>query len=155
MIGILFSLILTSSSQDVWGYREVIDPITDAKRGIASIDGVGGAVLVFKCDSTGGSPYLHLISSEYLGGDGIRSEMRTLTYRVDQNPPVRQQWRHRDSDAVLSNQRDLLSILKEMLEGDRIHIRASRYDNRSVDMSFALDGAREAMTKVHEACTRR
>ncbi|WP_312139269.1 hypothetical protein [Brevundimonas sp.] len=154
MIEFMLAGVLIASAQDGWTYREVTDPITDARRGIASVNGDNGSMLVVKCDSDGSGMYMHLIASEYLGGDGRGFERRALIFRVDQNAPVTQQWHHRDNDAIVRNQRDLFNAVKEMIEGERVHVRATRYDSRRVDMSFSLDGAKDAMRQAFEACQR-
>ncbi len=154
MIAAMFlalSLQAAGEGPAVWTFEEVSDPLSDARRGIAQVEGDGRSGLVVKCDSGGRGMYVHLLSEEFLGGDGVRSDVRNLTYRVDQRPPVTRRWTHKDAWAAALG-RDAGPVIADLMNGESIFIRATRYDYRSVDMRFSLVGAREAISKAYEAC---
>lgn len=134
-----------------WTFEAVADPMTDAQRGIAQVQGDGRSGLVVKCDSGGRGMYVHLLSDEFLGGDGARSDVRNLTYRIDQRPPVTRRWTHKDAWAAALG-RDAAPVIADLMSGESILIRASRYDYRTVDMRFSLAGARDAIARAYEAC---
>ena len=130
----------------LWQDISMTDPITDARRGIAVVEGTGGSFVV-KCDTPGaGSVYVSLVSDRYLGG---ADRSRDLTYRVDDNAPVTQSWRY--SAQHVTNFRPN-ALLAEMLGGERMIVRALKFDNSSTDFAFDITGSIEAIARVSAIC---
>lgn len=141
-----------AAAGDAWQFEVVVDPITDAKRGMASVQGDGG-LLVVKCDSGRRDMYVHLISKTYLGGRGGSWDSRNLTYRIDSEAPVTRRWMHNGSEAALFRA-DAQPLIAELSRGSsRVVIRATTFEYQSVDMIFPLEGVMAAIGQAGDACS--
>lgn len=73
------SVIAQSSN---WNFQEIVDPMSDAQRGIANTSESLDAMIVVKCDRNGpGSLYVSIISKNFLGKG--RYGNRGIEYRFD------------------------------------------------------------------------
>ncbi len=132
-----------------WIDLSKIDPITDDRRGIAYVKAEDGeSSLVLKCDEAGaGSVYVNVISRDYLG-EG-RSRSRKLIYRFDAEPPVEDSWLYDKSYALNLAPASFVTSLRN---AEKVAIRATTYDFGTVDMTFNVSGAAEAIDLVYSAC---
>ena len=134
-----------------WKLRVITDAMTDQARGIATIDGEGGT-LVVKCD-TGRSRemYVSFVSDSYLGA--LRNSGRDVMVRFGSAGPVNQSWYHDGSTASLLDKARAQSFIGSLLGSDRLAMRLTTYDYDSVNVSFAdLSGGREAISGAYVAC---
>ena len=74
----------------LWSYEELRDPITDARRGIASLQTDAG-MLIIKCDENGPtSIYVEVVPTKYLGREaGSRGR---VVVRFGAQAPQEQSW---------------------------------------------------------------
>lgn len=137
-----------------WESRDVVDPITDAKRPIRALRGAGRSAIILKCDSNGpGTVYVHVLSSDYVGA--IRGENnRGLTYRFDALPPVGDLWYYDGRDIMLNSRgtEPLRKFMTGLASANKLAIRASKYDGGSVDMVFNVTGAAKVIREVYAGC---
>lgn len=139
------------TTSGAWLIRTVVDPITDARRGIATLEGEHGR-LVVKCDAPGpGSVYIHFISNEYLGGDYDR---RQMVVRFDQAPPATQTWHYNGSAALLTTEPLQMGFVRQLAAASRLVLRATTYRGASVTAVFEIDPVTtaEAMRQVLSTC---
>jgi hypothetical protein len=129
-----------------WEFEEVVDPLTDERRGYISNTGDGG-LFVIKCDKPGAkNTYYQLITDEYLGG---RFEMRFMDWRVDKGYPVREMWSYRKNYAINDTSG---ALINQITDGTRLFMRAMKYDGSFVDAQFDLTGFGQAFLKLAAVC---
>lgn len=141
-----------------WAFTQSTDPITDAKRGFASVASDDGSEIVIKCDRNGyGSVYVSIISSTFLGRPTRYGS--TVQMRFDSGDPRRREVNQHDNTATIADSqfygREAMfnrEFVMMVSKSRKLAVRATRYDGREVDMVFDVSGSGEAIDKVYHIC---
>lgn len=137
-----------------WEVVTISDPITDEGR-VIGILGTGRAFLGVKCDEPGlDSIYIQFNSADYLGGRGVRSAVRELTYRFDQGTPLTNGWRYNETYALQSDRARVSEFVALLSGASRVVMRATTYDYKQVTQVFEASPAdtRQVLRRVYEGC---
>jgi hypothetical protein len=137
-----------------WNLRTIVDPMSDATRGIAATPADENIRIVVKCDSNGDSSmYFSFISSDYLG-EG-RYGRRDFSYRIDGSAVRTMSASH---DARTASVFDLTPnsagarFLKELSNASSFTVQLTSYDYKSYVSVINVTGAREAFNHVVKTC---
>jgi hypothetical protein len=142
--------IATHAGAAPWGFDAVIDPITDAKRGIASLNGPQGSIVI-KCDENGPrSIYVEIISRQYLGKS--QYPKREVISHIDRGATESHWWRHDAESIVIADNREATINALELSSAKTIAYRATTYAGQIVDLTFEADGNDEAVRKAFSTC---
>lgn len=133
-----------------WQVSEAKDPITDRINVTASIRG-DNASIVFRC-AAGEKPSLIYLSDEFLGGGGIRYQLRDFVFRFDSGQPKRESWKYLDGYAQPYSTKASVAFVAGIIQSNRLAVRAERYDGRRIESIFDLAGAPQAFHRAFEAC---
>ena len=138
-----------------WDYKTVSDPMTDVKRGIASIAAnEQNGLIAIKCDRSGpGSLYLHFIATNYLGKG--RSGSRDIEYRVDGSEVQKLNAYHDKSMAIVTNNAPNDAggrFIKQLRDANKLVIALYSYEFERYVSTFDISGAREAIRNVVSVC---
>jgi hypothetical protein len=134
-----------------WRYEMIKDPITDAARGMAALDGPAGAIAV-KCDKNGSDVmYLHFISNSYLGS--LRYKFRNAILRIDDGELKNLNLYHDGRSAILpSGDKQVAPLAGALGSAKKIAMRFTDYQGNFVDMVFEADGDPTNIKKAFETC---
>lgn len=145
-----------------WVYSERVDPITDAKRGFATLQGTGG-MLVVKCDANGpGTVYMSIIpAGAYVGpSPGGRS----VKVRVDAGEVRDDVWEYGRSQVVkvsrgtaekypsLNSGAPIGDLAVAFAPASKIVLRVLDYQFGGVDVVLASDGNADPIRRVFKTC---
>lgn len=158
---ILLAAIFTASAayaQDgvasAWETDTIIDPMTDAVRGIANTKIDDPITLLLKCDRNGdGSVYFTFYSESYLGGIGDR--LRYVKYRFDGGEPQEMMASHSDHSATgtyLTKKSSGVQFLKRLMVADQMVVQLTDFNDRVYTQIIDVTGAREAFNHVVMTC---
>jgi hypothetical protein len=135
-------------------FKEVTDPMSDAKRGIAAINSGGKITPVVKCDNNGmGSMYISFIASEYLGA--VKYKTRNIKVRFDSSEPYEVSAYHDGSTASVFDLKPGAAsgkLLTDMMTAKRMVVQLTTYDYDAVTDVFELDNAGEVIKKAILTC---
>lgn len=127
--------------------------MTDLKRGIASVMGDNG-MLVLKCDKNGpGSLYIDVVSKEYLGG--VSSRMRDMKYRFDGGQPGTILATYDERSALLFNLKpgskggDFISSLRS---SSKLVVEVTDFRYSGNYITFDTTGAAATIAKAAQTC---
>lgn len=133
-----------------WRYDELVDPITDAKRGIAVLRGEGGT-LVLKCDTNGPkSMYAQVITDKYLGA--LQYKFRNVIFRFDGGPLQTETWHHDGRSALQSGWKKTNELALAAASAQKIVIRLSDFSGSTVDVVLNSGGDDTALRSAYAAC---
>lgn len=137
-----------------WDFNEIVDPMSDARRGIANTPS-GPIVLVVKCDRNGpGTIYLSFIADQYLGGTS-RNSGRDIQFRIDGAPAERISARHDGRTASIFNlspDRSGGQFLRRIVDASELTISLTNFRYESTVHVIDVSGARAAITQVAQTC---
>lgn len=146
----MFPLLLAVLSAGGWQISEARDPITDKLEMTAKLRG-DNAAIVFEC-AAGERPILSYQPDEFLGGGGIRYELRDFIFRFDAAKAERASWKHLDDYATPYTDKAAAAFVTKLLGSRKLAVRAERYDGRHIESLFDLDGAAQAFHQAFTAC---
>jgi len=145
---------VANAQESAWDFKVITDPMSDARRGIASTNFDENAVLVLKCDSNGpGTMYMSIISKDYLGKGRYGS--RNIEYRFDGGQVQSISGYH---DGRTANILDLSpnkkggSFLEQLSVANEMVVRLTSYDYDTYTSVLKVSGAENAISQVAEAC---
>ena len=122
----------------------------------AAVAAKNGNQFIFKCDKPGKrSVYAVFYSEETLGRPGPVPSSRSVTYRFDNGPPVRSDWRYYEHTAValnLSRIPALSKLLGKMGDGKSMELRVEPLNGPPITSTFDITGAKDAIAQVFESC---
>lgn len=148
------AIMLSAPAHAAWEFKILEDPMTDARRGIASVMGDEG-LLVVKCDSNGPeSLYISIISKHYLGGTS-RSRSRDVRFRIDRGTPQSISASHDGSSASIFDLQPGKAggvFLSQILDARELVVQVTSFDYDSYTIVFDTTGARSAVEKAASAC---
>lgn len=146
----MFPLLIAGFLAGGWQVSQTPDSITDKLDVRATLRG-DNAEIVFEC-SPGDKPSLIYAPDEFLGGGGVRYELRDFTYRFDGAAPQVESWKHLDRYATPYSTKAAVAFVIKMIGAGKLVIRAERYDGRLIDSSFELAGSPQAFDQAFKAC---
>ncbi len=83
---------------------------------------------------------------------GKYGEMREVTYRVDKNPPVKQQWKALQTAVGTEKPIEVGAMADALMGGHELVIQTDDRDGNRVRRTFSLDGAGDAIARVLKSC---
>lgn len=146
----MFAVMLALMIRADWQVSQAKDPITDRTNITASIRG-DNASMVFRC-AAGEKPSLTYQPDEFLGGGGIRYQLRDFIFRFDGGQPQMESWKYLDAYATPYSTKASVAFVTRMIRSRQLAIRSERYDGRLIDSIFDLEGAPQAFHEAFEAC---
>ena len=150
---VLLGLLTATPARAEWTYKEIVDPMSDVRRGIMAAQG-DNASIVIKCDENGdGSLYIHIISTKYLG-EG-RSPSRTVKYRIDGGVPQEISGYHDKNGVLISQVKPGTAggkMLEGILSGAKLVLQLTTYDFESYTSVIDVAGARANFAKAAKTC---
>lgn len=95
-----------------------------------------------------GVSYVFLHFDQVMSGRG-----QSIAYRVDTGTPKRT-WMTNSTDfkAFGMSGRAAVLFAQELIDGKRLHVRATPYNSGAIELTFEIDGLRDAVKDVAEAC---
>jgi hypothetical protein len=135
-----------------WSIEQTRDPINDRVEVHATVHG-DNADLVFMCGD--GRPVLVYQPRAFLGASGGRYtqyDLRDMVWRFDSGPPQSNSWKYLNEYAVPYNTKDTAAFVSKIIGSTRLVMRALRYDGATIDSTFDLTGAPQALRQTFEAC---
>lgn len=141
--------ILVSAAAASWEFEDVVSPITDQHRGIASAE-VAGDLLMVKCDAPGRrSMYVAVEPNLFVGTTGSD----WISYRVDDDPPVRMIWRYGIRNANTRGSGDAEKVIQAIASAkSKFAIQIMDFDQQPHTLVVPAAGAREAISQAIRAC---
>ena len=128
------------------------DTISDDVSATATLQD-GGAKLMLTCDPDDYEGVRIIFTSQHwMAGNSIFTGERPLLYRFDELPPVHRVWIMRDRGARLAGRTRVTNFLRGLLGAERLLFRSRTIEDRPVDISFRIVGARPAVEQLLAAC---
>jgi hypothetical protein len=139
--------------QSSWEVTQKRDPITDQLEVHARLHG-DNADLTFMCGGSG-RPVLVYEPQSFLGAFGGRYtqyDLRDMIWRFDGNSPQRDSWKYLNEYATPYDQKATIRFVTSMISSRHLVLRAERYDHATIDSTFDLTGAPQALNQAFTAC---
>jgi hypothetical protein len=151
-----------------WVYSETTDPITDARRGFATLGNDAAGSVVFKCDANGpGSVYAAVIPALPFVGPSAGS--RKVVIRVDGGPAREDVWMYGRSQAVKMSRASLERVptfggapstlgmsvddlAAQLAPAKAIVLRVMDFNFVPVDVVLGSNGDPAAVKRVYATC---
>ena len=155
-----------------WSFKTIVDPITDARRGIAAIEsqevmtrGMSASealntagsnihsnaryMLVVKCDFEARGVYVSLASPR-----GMSRGESSVTQRFDAGIPTTKIWSNSGTSVSLFSPDDVLTFVAGAMQATRIALRIRDADGGGPadTVTFTGAGAARAISQVYQAC---
>lgn len=123
---------------------------------IAFVEASDGNQLVFKCDKPGKRSVYAMFSSDLkLGKPGPIPSQRTTSYRFDNGPTAKDEWRYYERIAVaLHTARDnaLPKLLQEFDTAKQVELKLEPLEDAPFTSTFDIAGAPAALARVYDSC---
>ena len=128
------------------------DPITDAVSAFAIARAHNGR-LAIGCDPDRyRGMRVTFRSQSWLAAENFFSGVRKMTYRFDQDVPIRGRWDIKDDTAILRPWAQVPAFVSWVVISRQLTIRTKDIENRERDLVFSLEGGRPAIDKMLEVC---
>lgn len=122
----------------------------------AGVQNAEGAQLILKCDKPGKkSVYAVVVTPDRLVPPSNDPYVLPTEVRFDENAPIEDQWRFYDQSAVAINMRGkqaLTRFMDGLPDASKLRLRMYVERGRTVEVSFDVAGAQEAIGRVYESC---
>ncbi len=93
------------------------------------------------------------LSVGYRTGDHIgKAGVKEVTYRVDKNPPVKQQWHSFGTTIGTEKPMEARPMADALIRGHELVIQIGDSDDNRVRLTFSLDGAGDTIARVLKHC---
>ena len=143
-----------ASAQDAaskWAYFE-----PEGQPMQAGVVNAQGAQLILKCDKPGNkSVYVVMVNPEPLVPASRDPFILPTEVRFDDNAPNEDRWRFIGNSAMAMNARGQLA-LDRLMDGlptaSRLRLRMYLERGRTIEVSFDVAGAQDAINRVYESC---
>ncbi|MGR6327995.1 hypothetical protein ACU5AX_02915 [Sphingomonas sp. XXL09] len=146
---------LAQENVGAWQFKSIVDPMSDATRGIANTSLTNDIVMIVKCDSNGDNQlYFSFLSKKYLGGVSS-NKLRTFAYRIDGTPVRNMSAFHDDRTASVISVKpdnDGGRFLKEVSGATKLTLQLSSFDYETTTAVIDVTGAKQAFAKVATSC---
>lgn len=170
-LAVTLSTTAASAQTSAWSFRSVVDPITDARRGIASIEsreqitrrisgdealnstgplhGNSRYVLVVKCDYGARGVYVSLATPR-----GMTRGSTTVTQRFDNGVPTTAAWETSSGAVSIFDAADVTNFTVQARRADRVALRIANTNGQgpSDTVTFSGAGAARAIAQVYATC---
>ena len=130
----------------------VIDPITDQVRAVATLRQGDQRLEIGCAPDRVRRIWVQLISNRWFRSGNVFNHHITFTHRFDDARARRMMWRVDERSALLVGRNRVDPFIHQLLSSDRLIIRAPGPEARTYDIVFEIQGAREAIDNVLEAC---
>jgi hypothetical protein len=155
MIGIGVAAVAAgASAQDAgskWAYFE-----PEGSPMQAGVVNAQGAQLILKCDKPGKkSVYAVVVTPDRLVPPSRDPYVLPTEVRFDENAPQEDRWRFYDNSAVAIDMRGQLALTRFMdglPSASTLRLRMYVERGRTVEVSFDVTGAQDAINRVYESC---
>ncbi len=122
----------------------------------AGVQNAQGAQLILKCDKPGKkSVYVVMVNPEPLVPPARDAYILPTEVRFDENAPQDDRWRFIGNSAMALNARGQLA-LDRLMDGlptaSKLRLRMYVERGRTIEVSFDVAGAQEAISRVYESC---
>ena len=122
----------------------------------AGVVNAQGAQLILKCDKPGKkSVYVVMVNPEPLVPPARDPYILPTEVRFDESAPQEDRWRFVGNSAMAMNARGQLA-LDRLMDGlpsaSRLRLRMYVERGRTIEVSFDVAGAQEAIARVYESC---
>ncbi|QIG80564.1 type VI secretion system-associated protein TagO [Stakelama tenebrarum] len=153
------SIAADSSPIGDWSISRETNPIDDTETVIVSLNAVEGSSsfgdaprLVVRCQSN--KTELYAIWHDYLGDDShnVYDNWKYVTRRLGTEPSKKQRWGISTDNEATFYPTSPITMLKEMVDADRLVLQTTPYNESPVTAVFDLTGSKEAISQVAEAC---
>lgn len=167
-LGALASTSSADATSGGWVYTETVDPVTDARRGFATLGGDDTGAVIIKCDKNGpGSVYIMAIPpGAYLGPS---SGDRKVIVRFDDEPAREDNWRYSSDYISKASQQVIDSVFRgrtpswdmgatvnelapSFSRARKIVLRAYDYREVPSDIVLSSDGNGDPVRRVYATC---
>jgi len=122
----------------------------------AAVQSKDGEQLIFKCEKKGkGEVVAVLYSKSAFSAPATKYILRPVTVQVDKGRAMEQRWRYFGNTITavdMKNERTLTTLLGEMEKGSELHIRVNPETGVSYEITFPVQGGKEAVSRVYESC---
>jgi hypothetical protein len=137
-----------------WGYYQD-DKIT---KGLlqATVVASGGEQLTFKCEKKGkGQVVAVLYSPKAFAAPRQKYVLLNVIVQVDKGRAMEERWRYFGQTVTavdMKNERTLTTLIGEMEKGNELHLRVFPENASTYEITFPIEGARDALGRVYESC---
>jgi hypothetical protein len=136
-----------------WLFQTTTDKMNDMPRGIARTQEPEGGGLVLKCDAVGDrSVYAQFFFSQFIGAGS--SPYRPITYRADGRSPHTVSAIEDKSYALIMPGAGMDQLVDDIKDAKTLVVRATTFEDETVEMELKIAGVRAAIQKVSQACGR-
>jgi hypothetical protein len=143
--------VLAQGTPSPWRYFEPAGQPMQA--GVVNAD---GAQLILKCDKPGKkSVYAVMVNPQPLVPPRESPFLLPTEVRFDENAPQEDRWRFYQNSAVAIDMRGQLALTRFMVglpTASKLRLRMYVERGRTVEVSFDVGGAQEAIRRVYESC---
>jgi hypothetical protein len=130
----------------------VRDAITDRLRATATLRGAGERIVI-RCESPDwGDVSVEYHSRRWLARGNIITGQNPVTYRFDDQRPVRRLWHVNDRRASFDDRGRLVAFLRAMMGSRRLVIRTRDIENHRFDSVFTIGESTNAITQLLQTC---
>ncbi len=150
----LAAIAATASAQNAgskWAYFE-----QEGQPMQAGVQNAQGAQLILKCDKPGKrSVYVVMVNPEPLVPPARDAYILPTEVRFDESAPQEDRWRFIGNSAMAMNARGQLA-LDRFMDGlptaSKLRLRMYVERGRTIEVSFDVAGAQDAINRVYESC---
>ena len=160
----------SNAQTSTWSFRSAVDPITDARRGAASIESreeitrsISGEEALNSGRLHGNSRYMLMVKCDYATREvyvslatprGMTRSKTTVIQRFDSAEPTTPHWVTTSSAVGLFHPDEVAAFVAQARRANRIALRIAGVDGAApVDtVTFSGVGAARAIASVYQAC---
>lgn len=148
----ILTVLLMLQSSATWQVQRNVDAMTDEVSLHATTRSIdGSATITYACPARADrGPGVYITTDEFIGG-GVRAFRHGL-YRVDQRPPVEEDWFHSDHTVMVTAHGRPTKLASDILSGSKLRVRFEDFNGHSKEIDFDLMGARTAIEAVNNSC---
>jgi hypothetical protein len=130
----------------------VRDAITDRLRATATLRGDGERIVI-RCEARDwGDVSVEYHSRRWLARGNFLTGQQPLTYRFDEQRPLRRLWHVRDRTASFDDRGRVVAFLRAMMGARRLAIRTRDIENHRFDSVFSIGESAGAITQLLQTC---
>jgi hypothetical protein len=128
------------------------DPITDHLRATATLRADGERLELGCRTERPGRVEIAYRSRRWIARGNFLTGMEPITYRFDEQRPVRRLWRVRDRSASFDEPDRVVAFLRDLVRARRLALRASDIEGHRFDALFALGETAPAIAGLLATC---
>ncbi|HEV2817224.1 MAG TPA: hypothetical protein VGW40_08395 [Allosphingosinicella sp.] len=128
------------------------DPITDRLRATATLRGEGERIEI-RCQAPDwGDVSVRYHSRRWLARGQFLTGQQPVTYRFDEQRPVRKLWHVRARTASFDDRGRTIAFLRALMGARRLVLRARDIENHRFDTVFSIGESSAAITQLLQTC---